>query len=184
MITNFIAVEPQIIADFEKGAADKKTFINTLRKNNILSANTFEIIDFILTEGSEDSPLTIFTGEGEILAGADGEALMFEWIDFENEDGVKYSMCDPAVYKNKEDLEKAVKLSLSTERDAFKNKFNFRKMEDAGVFISDDEEYVRDNENEIISAAYEDFTKIRKFYLDALNAGKYVILFYLYDDEV
>jgi hypothetical protein len=128
--------------------------------------------------------MTIFTGEGEILAGSDGEALMFEWIDFETAEGAKYSMCDPAVYKNKEDLDKAVKLSLSVDRARFETGFDFRKMESGGVFIQEDAEYVKENKTEIVSAAYEDFVKIRKLYLDAFNAGQFVIVFYLYNDEI
>ena len=184
MITNFTAVEPGIISDFENGASDKNSFINTLKKREILSVNTFEIIDYILTQGNENSEMTIFSAEGEILAGADGEGLTFEWIDFEAEGGARYLMYDPAVYKNKEDLDKAVKLSLSVGLGDFEKHFDIAKMIDKGVFAADDEEYVKTNKSEIIEAAFEDFVKIRKFYADALNAGKNVILFYLYDDEI
>ena len=55
-------------------------------------------------------------------------------------------------------------------------------MKKEGVFIAGDEQYVKDNKEEIVSVSYEDFVKIRKLYYDALNEGKYVILFYLYDE--
>ncbi|MDR1195927.1 MAG: YfbM family protein [Endomicrobium sp.] len=179
MITNFTAVEPEIIKNFEAGILNKESFLSELKTYDILSFNTFEIIDYVLTSGSAQSALTVFTGEGEILADSGGEEFMFEWIDYSIKEGTKYSMSSPAIYKNKEDLEKAVKLSLSVDRELFKKKFNTNKMIDAGIFIPEDEEYVKSNKDEIILSAYEDFTKIRKFYLDALNAGKYVILFYL-----
>lgn len=184
MITNFIALESKTIEDFEKGVSDKDSFIDSLKNHEILSVNTFEIIDYILTAGDEEAPFTIFTGEGETLTDSQGEELMFEWIDFETKNGIKYSMGGPAVYKNKEDLEKAVKISLPIERGIFEKNFDFRKMVDKGVFIEDDYEYVNENKDEIIASAYSDFTKIRKLYHDSLNGGKYVILFYLYEDEI
>lgn len=182
MITNFIAAKPEHIKVFENGNADKKDFIDMLKNFPVFSCGTFEIINYILTGGNTDSPMTVFTGEGEILAGPGGETLMFEWMDFETEDNAKYAMRGPAVYKNTEDLQKAVKLSLSVERERFEKNFNFEKMKKEGVFIAGDEQYVKDNKEEIVSVSYEDFVKIRKLYYDALNEGKYVILFYLYDE--
>jgi hypothetical protein len=168
-----------MIKNFEAGTLNKESFLNELKIYDILSFNTFEIIDYVLTSGNEESALTVFTGEGEILADSNGEEFMFEWIDYGVKEGTKYSMSSPAIYKNKEDLEKAVKLSLSVDREFFKKRFNINKMIGAGIFIPEDEEYVKNNKDEIILSAYEDFTKIRKFYLDALNAGKYAVIFYL-----
>lgn len=182
MITNFITADPEYIKDFENGNSDKKAFMDILKKLPVFSCETFEIIDYILTGRNADSPMTVFTGEGEILASRDGEDLLFEWIDFETENNIRYSMREPAVYKNTEDLKKAVKLSLSVERERFEKNFNFEKMKNEGVFIAGDEQYVKDNKEEIVSVSYEDFIKIRKLYYNALNQGKYVILFYLYDE--
>jgi hypothetical protein len=132
-----------------------------------------EILNILLNKKKKNDTFDkVFQG-GEIIAGPDGEALLFDIVSFKDEDDYEGEVADPVVYKTPEEAMENHLLLKSIDNKIINN-LNIKKLEKSfGV-----DGYFDDvTKEKLVSDLFETLNRFRTFYENASSKNMYCVLF-------
>jgi hypothetical protein len=169
----FSAVDKKHVTGFEDGTVKEPAFLNAMAEKRLLLRSLEEIV-MVLSAYREESEFDAFGWSGNILAGPDGEALVPQWFEWEDQDGSGGKICEPVIYKTGEDIKAILELITPVDLRAFTKRFNIKKLLKAGGFPLKDEKTLKEHKAEILQALWHDFLNLRSFYQAAALTGKWI----------
>ena len=178
--THFVALNEELIRQFETGAISKQDFIHHLTVGKHFASDAIELIAAVLGGYGKTDAFEIIDEGGEILAGADGEALIPEWLEFEESNGPRYAMCDPMTYKTVEETGQVYSLIASVDEEAFSKRWDIKKLIKSQEISGDEAKIMKKQSDELLLATLENYTQLLHFYKEAADSGKAVVVFYTY----
>ena len=183
MIIMFAAVDESQIRDFENGIINEEAIIGRISKADRIALNQIDRVFNILTEEDEYSPYWNALG-GEILAGGNGEALLIEYISFENDDGCGFEVCDPAVYITNEDVKDTCVFLKEIDEAVFKKMYDSKTKRLTNLsFLSKRKRELKQNAEEIYELFWSELSTLKTFYEKMAAEGKYIIISSFYEEE-
>jgi len=162
-ISSFFAIDSQRIRDYSEGKISKKDFVEVLKQSEKLFAEQLELLEFVLGDDKDNDFTDIFTGE--VLAGADGEAFVPQWLEFGGANGAVNIISEPATYRTASEVKEAVTVFENINEKIFKKRVKSKKL---GKLI----------DSEVL---WESFIELKDFYIQAADKDKSVLLIYCYE---
>jgi hypothetical protein len=185
MILIFASVSEQQIRHFESGEIDKSGFIDILVKSDRIGLSQIDRAVNVLAYGDEFSDYWDIIGDGEILAGGDGEALVVDPISIEDEDEGGFTAASPAVYMMNHDIKRAAEILNPVSKEQFKDAFDFKmKKLTKWSFLSKKKQALKESAPEIFETLWDEIEAMKKFYQRASSdGGNFVVVFSMYEEE-
>ena len=179
-LTHFVAISEDVIHRFERGEISKQDFPKQLLSNAHLTSDTSELVTAVLGEYGKTDDFELIDEGGEVLADADSEAFIPEWIEFENSNGAKCAMCEPMVYKTVEEVKQIHALTLSVDEAEFTKRWNIKKLIKLQELDGLDAEIMKKQGEELCLIVLNDYMQLRDFYKTAAEDNMAVIVFPTY----
>jgi len=172
-LTFLIAVDIELISNFETGQIKEKEFINKLSDTiTLIPSDNLEIVDSIVNNYISEK--SIFGGE--ILADSKGDALVVNPLLFKDKFEKCVVICDPAIYQlNDEVKEIHHVLSLISEKD-FSKIFNIKKLIKANVFAGYCLKEIKEQEEVVLKSTFEYFKLVCELYKTASENQQCVLI--------
>ena len=190
MILIFASVSEQQIRRFESGEIDKSGFIDILVKADRIGLSQIDRAVNVLSYGDEFSDYWDIIGDGEILAGGDGEALVVDPVSIEyeaegEEDGYGFTVASPAVYMISDDVKRAAEILNPVSKEQFRDAFDFKmKKLTKWSFLSKKKQALKESAPEIFDTLWDEIEALKAFYQRVSgDGGNFVVVFSMYEEE-
>lgn len=120
--TYLLPMEDSVVAAFATGDMDEKGLTSLICSSpDVASFEMFDGLEHVLTCFGKDPAMNETTGAGDIVAGADGEAYVPEYLEVGDPNGCHHLIFEPAVFKTSAEAESVARLlDPMTEETFFK----------------------------------------------------------------
>ena len=181
-ISHFIPVKHELVQALETNKICEEMFLKHLyeheRTEVFLDALLYpidEIIKMIVPNMKEQ-----FTEGGEIVTTGDGEAVIPQKLLFTTQEEHQFLMCDPMIYKSKNEVQSINRILQTIEKEQFKKNMDISKLIEEDYFYQFDQNQILKEQESISNNYWNTFTKLRDLYNVATTNHEGIIIFIEY----
>ena len=179
-LTHFVAVNEELITQFESGEISKQDFPNHFMSGKHLACDSLELITAVLNDYGKTDTFDDIYESGEVLAGKDGEAFIPEWLEFKEANGARYAMCEPMIYKTTEEVKQVYSLIEPIDQKAFSKLWNIKKLIKTQELDGVEAKIMKNQSEELLAMILAEYIELREFYHNAANSNEIIAIFYTY----
>ncbi|MDR2943713.1 MAG: YfbM family protein [Methanosarcinales archaeon] len=181
-VTYFLPMDEADIAAFSAGEIEPAELMELICELPDITAVTMpEGLDLILTDFGKSPGMENITEGGEIVAGADGEAFMPEFLEMTEWDGYSFLVCEPMAFKTAEEVKAIAALLVPVDEKEFRRKADIKKLIKSGWLDEFDKASVKKEAGYIIGMLWEEFAFLCEVYQKAAAQEKGMAVFAGYE---
>jgi len=181
--TYYLPMDKSIITNFISGNLDSAGLTDKiLTSPDITTVEMVEILDLVLTDFGKNPSFSDVLEGGEIIAGPDGEAFLFEYLEIKDSNECCHAICEPAVFKSFDEI-CAINATLEsvTEKVFFK-KADIKKLIKTGCLDEYNRRSIKKEADYIKSELWKEFINLREIYNKAKQQENGILIFTGYNE--
>ncbi|MDR3282112.1 MAG: YfbM family protein [Candidatus Methanoplasma sp.] len=176
--TYLLPMEDSVVAAFATGDMDEKGLTSLICSSpDVASFEMFDGLEHVLTCFGKDPAMNETTGAGDIVAGADGEAYVPEYLEVGDPNGCHHLIFEPAVFKTSAEAESVARLLDPMTEETFFKRADIKKLVKSGWLDGYDRRDVKKEASFIVGELWSEFVLLREVYRKAARQGKGMLIF-------